>query len=98
MNPLTSPGEGFTVFTSPYLSAEAPALGEAKGLYNFQILIKNKITVININPLTLPGEVVTTFTYPYLSAGAPELGEVKGLILDSIFNLFRDYIKNKFNS
>ena len=31
-NPLTSPGEGFTVFTSPYLSAGAPALCEAKGL------------------------------------------------------------------
>ena len=32
INPLTQPGEGVTVFTSPYLSAEAPALGEAKGL------------------------------------------------------------------
>ena len=32
INPLTSPGEGITVFTSPYLSAGAPALGEAKGL------------------------------------------------------------------
>ena len=32
INPLTSPGEGATVFTSPYLSAGAPALGEAKGL------------------------------------------------------------------
>ena len=31
-NPLTSPGEGVTLFTSPYLSAGAPALGEAKGL------------------------------------------------------------------
>ena len=34
INPLTSPGEGVTVFTSPYLSAGAPALGEAKGLIN----------------------------------------------------------------
>ena len=32
INPLASPGEGVTVFTSPYLSAGAPALGEAKGL------------------------------------------------------------------
>ena len=32
INPLTSPGERVTVFTSPYLSAGAPALGEAKGL------------------------------------------------------------------
>ena len=32
INPLTSPDEGVTVFTSPYLSAGAPALGEAKGL------------------------------------------------------------------
>ena len=32
INPLTSTGEGVTVFTSPYLSAGAPALGEAKGL------------------------------------------------------------------
>ena len=32
INPLTWPGEGVTVFTSPYLSSGAPALGEAKGL------------------------------------------------------------------
>ena len=32
INPLTSAGERVTVFTSPYLSAGAPALGEAKGL------------------------------------------------------------------
>ena len=32
INPLTSPGEGVTVFTSPYLSAGAPTQGEAKGL------------------------------------------------------------------
>jgi len=32
LNPLTSPGEEVTVFTSPYLSAGTPALGEAKGL------------------------------------------------------------------
>ena len=37
-NPLTSPGEGVTVFTSPYLSAGAPALGEAKGLKQEQIV------------------------------------------------------------
>ena len=39
-NPLTSPGEVVTVFTSPYLSAGAPALGEAKGSmfrkYNYE--------------------------------------------------------------
>ena len=29
---MTSPGEGVTVFTSPYLSAGAPMLGEARGL------------------------------------------------------------------
>ena len=35
INPLTSPGEGASVFTSPYLSAGAPAPIEAKGLiYN----------------------------------------------------------------
>ena len=38
INPLTSPREGVTVFTSPYLSAGAPALGEAKGLINFILL------------------------------------------------------------
>ena len=32
INPLTSPGEEVSVFTSPYLSAGAPSLGEAKGL------------------------------------------------------------------
>ena len=32
INPLTSPGEGVSVFTYPYLSAGAPTLGEAKGL------------------------------------------------------------------
>ena len=36
--PLTSPGEGVTVFTSPYLSAGAPSLGEAKGLIILLIL------------------------------------------------------------
>ena len=32
INPLTSPGEVASVFTSPYLSEWTPALGEAKGL------------------------------------------------------------------
>jgi len=32
INPLISPGEGVTVFTSPYLSEGAPAQDEAKGL------------------------------------------------------------------
>ena len=32
INPLTSPGEGVTAFTSPYLSAGAPEEGEVKGL------------------------------------------------------------------
>ena len=32
INPLTSPVEVVSVFTSPYLSAGVPALGEAKGL------------------------------------------------------------------
>ena len=32
INPLTTPGEGVTVFTSPYLSVGVPAPGEAKGL------------------------------------------------------------------
>ena len=31
-NFLSSPGEGFTAFASPYLSAGGPALGEDKGL------------------------------------------------------------------
>ena len=31
INPLTSLGEGVTVFTSPYLSAGALAQGETKG-------------------------------------------------------------------
>ena len=37
VNPLTSPGEVASVFTSPYLSAGAPALGEAKGLINIYL-------------------------------------------------------------
>ena len=32
VNPLTSPGEVVSIFKFPYLSAGAPALGEAKGL------------------------------------------------------------------
>ena len=39
INPLTSQGEGVTVFTSPYLSAGAPSLGEAKGLIIVNISI-----------------------------------------------------------
>ena len=38
INPLTSPGEGVTVFISPYLSAGAPALGEAKGLKKCELV------------------------------------------------------------
>ena len=34
INPLTSPEERVTIFTSPYLSAGAPVQGEAKGLIN----------------------------------------------------------------
>ena len=37
---MTSPGEGVTVFTSPYLSAGAPAQGEAKGLIKDEKEIK----------------------------------------------------------
>ena len=44
INPLTSPREGVTVFTSPYLSAGAPALGEAKGLIETWVLEINEIT------------------------------------------------------
>ena len=39
INPLASLGEEASVFTSPYLSAGAPALGEAKGLMAYMILI-----------------------------------------------------------
>ena len=35
---MTSPGEGVTVFTSPHLSAGAPALSEAKGLIDILIM------------------------------------------------------------
>ena len=35
---MTSPGGGVSIFTSPYLSAEAPALGEVKGLINKKFL------------------------------------------------------------
>ena len=34
---MTSPGEEVTVFISPYLSAGAPTLGEAKGLIQLKI-------------------------------------------------------------
>ena len=48
--PSTSPGEGVAVFTYPYLSAGAPAQGEAKGLIkkNFfgKIIDKLKIKVL----------------------------------------------------
>ena len=40
INPLTSPGEEVTVFTSLYLSAGAPAPGEAKGLIKIKLLIE----------------------------------------------------------
>ena len=49
---MTSPGEGVSVFTSPYLSAGAPALGEAKGLMNvkkeiyYNILFESIINII----------------------------------------------------
>ena len=37
INPLTSPEEGVSVFTYPFLSVGAPAPGEAKGLKNNKI-------------------------------------------------------------
>ena len=43
INPLTSPEEGVTIFTSPYLSAGAPALGKAKGLITSDHLSIQKI-------------------------------------------------------
>ena len=39
INPLTLPGEVASVFTSVYLSAGSPALGEAKGLIFLRKLI-----------------------------------------------------------
>ena len=42
-NPLASPGEVVSIFTSPHLSAGAPALGEAKGLINNFKIIKINI-------------------------------------------------------
>ena len=47
INPLTSPGEVVSVFTSPHLSTGAPAQGEAKGL----ILIITKISLKNFHQL-----------------------------------------------
>ena len=38
IKPLTSPGEMVSVFASPYLSAGAPALGEAKGLIILRVI------------------------------------------------------------
>ena len=38
INPLTSQGEEVTVFTSPYLSAGAAALGDAKGLKKYRMI------------------------------------------------------------
>ena len=44
-NPLTSPGEMVSVFTYPYLSAEAPKFGEAKGLIEYEYKPKNVIYI-----------------------------------------------------
>ena len=53
INPLTSPREVDSVFTAPYLSAGAPALGEVKGLMDININSKiNKMLVIFIDILT----------------------------------------------
>ena len=40
INPLTSPGKVVTIFTYPYLSAGAPALGKAKGLIFIALMKK----------------------------------------------------------
>ena len=42
INPLSSLGEGVSIFTSPYLSAMAPAQGEEKGLIYLLFYIKQK--------------------------------------------------------
>ena len=41
IKPLTSPGEVISVFTSPYLNAGVPVIGEAKGLINYMYFIYN---------------------------------------------------------
>ena len=41
INPLASLGEGVSTLTSPYLSAGAPAQGEAKGLIRLYIMNKS---------------------------------------------------------
>ena len=49
INPLTSPGEGVTVFTSPYLSAGFLASGEAKGLIKDYLILLFHNNIIKIN-------------------------------------------------
>ena len=45
-SPLTYPGEGVSVFTYPYLSAEAPTQGEVKGLIEQAIPLYETLYII----------------------------------------------------
>ena len=72
---MASPGEGGTVFTFPYLSAGAPALGEVKGL------IKNFLYIIKfyfINSLASPSAGAPALKYGDVNTVTPSPGEVKG--------------------
>ena len=48
---MTSPGEVVSVFTSPYLSAGAPSLGEAKGLIELNLYNFNTDNVTNMSSM-----------------------------------------------
>ena len=81
INPLASPGEEVSVFTYLYLSAGAPALGEAKGLI---IKLNNILYFLTfkffINPLTSPSAGAPTLKYRYVNTETSSHGEAKGLI------------------
>ena len=83
---MTSPGEGVTVFTSLYLSAGAPALGEAKGLINretcYKIYLACFMAYIKelINPLASPSAGAPAIKYGDVNTETTSPGEVKGLM------------------
>ena len=61
IKPFTSPGEVVSVFTSPYLSAGAPALGEAKGLNDYYDILKKQAIQEDFSPHILYKEIFNEY-------------------------------------
>ena len=84
-NPLTSPGEGVTVSTSPYLSAGAPAQGETKGL------IPDFVSDFNKDLFSSMTFIDWTYSYEFVTmvGSSGKYGEYNSFNLDILSVIYK---------